>query len=85
MSFNFIGKQRERADHEKSGKGRVTAVRMDRRSEKSEDKRRMLCDAPPADANPGAPRRRYGPTVRMYGGCYTMSPSWGGGTPGGTP
>ena len=21
----------------------------------------------------------------MYGGCYTMSPSWGGGTPGGTP
>jgi len=46
MSFNFIGKQRERADHEKSGKGRVTAVRMDRRSEKSEDKRRMLCDEP---------------------------------------
>ena len=37
------------------------------------------------------PRRRYGPKVRMYGGCYTMytmytrNPSWGGGTPGGTP
>ena len=36
MSFNFIGKQRESVDHEKSGKGRVTAVRMYRRSEKSE-------------------------------------------------
>ena len=41
MSFNFIVKQRESADHEKSSKGRVTAVRMDRRSEKSEDGRRM--------------------------------------------
>jgi hypothetical protein len=36
MSFNFMVKQRERADHEKSSKGRVTAVRMDRRSEKSD-------------------------------------------------
>jgi hypothetical protein len=39
----------------------------------------------------GAPRRRYGPKVRMDGGCYTMytmytrNPSLGGGTPGGTP
>ena len=29
MSFNFMVKQRERADHEKSVEGRVTAVRMD--------------------------------------------------------
>ena len=40
MSFNFIGIQRERADHEKSVESRVTAVRMDRRSEKSEDRGR---------------------------------------------
>ena len=26
-------------------------------------------------------RRRYGPKVRIDGGCYTMSPSLGGGTP----
>jgi hypothetical protein len=36
MSFNFMVKQRESADHEKSSKGRVTAVRMYRRSEKSD-------------------------------------------------
>ena len=36
MSFNFIGRQRERADHEKSVEGRVTAVRIDRRSVKRE-------------------------------------------------
>ena len=36
MSFNFMVKQRERADHEKSVEGRVTAVRMDRRSEYSD-------------------------------------------------
>ena len=28
-----------------------------------------------------APRRRYGPKVRMDGGCYTRNPSLGGGTP----
>ena len=43
----------------------------------------------PADS--ANPRRRYGPKVRMDGGCYTMYtmytmyPSLGGGTPGGTP
>jgi hypothetical protein len=40
MSFNFIGIQREMSDHEKSVEGRVTAVRIDRRSEKSEDRGR---------------------------------------------
>ena len=35
---------------------------------------------------PRHPRRRYGPKVKMDGGCYTMYtmyPSLGGGTPGG--
>jgi hypothetical protein len=42
MSFNFIGIQRERADHEKSVEGRVIAVRIDRRSVKSEDRGRLM-------------------------------------------
>jgi hypothetical protein len=41
--------------------------------------------AKPLPSHPTAAlRRRYGPKVRMYGGCY-WNPSWGGGTPGGTP
>ncbi len=45
----------------------------------------------PTGHQPRHPRRRYGPTVKMDGGCYTMYtmytmyPSLGGGTPGGTP
>jgi len=42
MSFNFIGRERERSDHEKSVEGRVTAVRIDRRSVKSEDRGRLM-------------------------------------------
>ena len=39
----------------------------------------------PLSSAPGrrqaVPRRRYGPKVKMDGGCYARNPSWGGGTP----
>ena len=42
MSFNFIGKQRERADHEKSGKVAPPPSIWT----EGKNGRRMLCDEP---------------------------------------